>query len=205
MATTAGSTFPFRPIGGPGGSRTSAHKVAPLDPSITIQSGDVLVIATATNDVEVDNVNPGAATDIYGIFDIGPKATEPTAAATIDRDLSPGPDVDDVWHSANVILALPGQRFAGNMAETVTPNDHTGVYADDVNIDAAIRESTEGYAILTENPGADTVCARTMDYVNPQVDTANADNIFSFGREAGVGLTNPRMEFYFLVASTCFG
>jgi len=202
MATLAGSVFPMAPVGGPGGTKSADHVVAPLDVSETITAGDILTIVAATRDVEDTNTDPGAGS-IFGVAVLSAD-TNAVSVAAVDRDERIGPDASGDWHAINVALALPGQRFQGNVVAGAA-TDETGVYADNVHIRLGVVEAdTSGYAAIDQ---ADTtnVAVFTMGYVNPQVDVTDANNAYAFGREAGVGLTNPRVEFYFIAVETVFG
>lgn len=192
MATTAGSTFPMAPKMG-AGAKSAPLTVIPLDVSETISLGDVLVVVAATNDLADSNSASG------GIFGIALAAA--VTIATVDRDAPPGPDLAGDEHVINVALATPGTPFLGNMVENSTPNDHTGVYADDLRRICDIEQSTEGFACL-----ADTVAATvafSMKYASPQYLVSSS--VWQHGRSAGVNIINPRVEFVFTAADTVFG
>ena len=200
MATTLGTTYPIAPVSRKG-HQGSTLCVEPLDPGISAGAGDILVIDGTTADMNVDNTPDG--TKIFGVAVLSPKA-EVTAAATIDRDRSPGPDESDTWHSVNVALALPSQVFAGNIINE-SAADETGVYADNIHQNFDIAESTDGYACLEIDGTPGGICAFSLRYASPQYDNQASTPAFSLGREAGVGVINPRVEFMFLVDATVFG
>lgn len=201
MATTAGTVFPFKPIARKG-MQGSALSVDPLDIDETIQAGDVLVVIAGTRDLADDNTATAA---IYGVAVCSP-STDIVSVGTVDRDFSPTsptPDAAGNWHSLNVALALPGQLFEGNIIETAT-GDETGVYADNIHVLLPINPSTDGYACIEANtPGTGVVF--TMRYRSPQYDNQAASPTWNTGPEAGVGIINPRAEFYFQAIATVFG
>ena len=209
MATTAGTVQPMRPVGGSGSGKAATQMVCPVDPSVEIQNGDILVPDEAgpTGDMQVEN---DAAIGIFGIAMVRDNAAV-TAAATIDRNGSNIPttaEVAGVIHTVNVALAMPGQRFAGTLIANGV-GDHTGVYVTDIRdpVGHNVEESTDGYACI-ELAADSGPCAFIMEYVSPQTDTTGLIGAVGeqrLGREAGVGLLNPRVIFIFPTAYTVFG
>ncbi len=192
MATTAGSNSAMAPAKSSRG-RASALTVVPMNASEAVQNGDVLVADGTTKDLAVSNTATGAI--------IGVAVGGGTSVATVDRDAQPGADLSGNEHVLNIALALPGTVFAGNMVENGTPNDHTGVYADDLRRTCDIEESTQGFACLADLTAS--VVAVTLAYVSPQM--LASTSTWQHGRSAGVNILNPRMEFAFLTGDTIFG
>jgi hypothetical protein len=177
-----------------------------LDVSETITAGDILTLVAATGDLADANTTEtsalqGANGRIFGVAVLSP-STNAVSAATVDRNegaTSPGPDASGNWHSVNVALALPGQLFEGNIVAGA--NDETGVYIDNVHETYGVIESDAGYACIDQADTTNPV-AFTMRYRSPQYD--NVNDVWVYGPNAGVGILNPRAEFYFLVSATVF-
>lgn len=201
MANTL-KTYPIRPAGGYGSANAAYVTVEAVEPGIAFQNGDVLVIdAASSNDPEVNNAATGV---IFGVALVRDSAVV-TGKSSIDRDGSNIPDDSGEVDTINVALAMPGQRWQGSMIQT-GPADHTGVYADDIHDAFGLLESdaTGGLhgCIDFSVTGANAV-AYTLGYVTPQTDQSTGNMVY--GREAGVGLSNPRVNFVFLVDKTVFG
>lgn len=179
------------------GHQGSALSVYPIDASVVMQAGDIVVVDSITRDMQTPTTDPTG--DIFGVAMLSPKAAT-TTASTIDRDANVGPDINGSHHALNVALALPGQLFAGNIIDTSVAN-HTGVYVDDLRRQLAVGQSTLGYWCVEDSPTDPVVL--TMDYITPQYDSVNG--VWAYGRAAGVGVINPRVTFYFIVTATIFG
>ncbi len=197
MATTAGTTFGIAPAF-TGGPRAPQHTVIPIDPSNVIQDGDVIVCDGTTGDAVANNA---PTVNILGVARI--KGSQ-TAAATINREAGTGPDVNGVEHVVNIALALPGTMFQANIMDA-SATDHTGVYQDDIRalVGHELGESTQGHACV-ENDANTNVVVYVLSYVTPQFDIVASPNLWRYGRLAGVGMTNPRANIFFLADATSF-
>lgn len=171
--------------------------VIPMDPGQPFENGDIITIDSGTRDANVDN-EAAAAGRVFGIA----KVKAVTANASIDRDAQPGIDVAGTASALNVMLALPGTVFQGNIIDTGI-NDHTGVYLNDIRLGLETLESTEGFACIEDAVAA--VQVFTLAYVSPMWDTLATVPQWNHGREAGVGVENPRVQFIFVVDNTVFG
>ena len=203
MATIAGTVFPFEPVSRKG-MQSAAMEVFPLEASETFQAGDVVVADGTTRDLTMDNTIATPTGLILGVIQIS-ASTDITANATIDREFagtSPTADAAGTYHSANIALALPGQLFAGNIIET-SIGDETGVYVDNVRVHLPIVEATDGYAAIEANT-VGTGPVYTVRYGSPQYDNQATPARWRYGHEAGVGVINPRVEFYFVGLATVF-
>lgn len=190
---TANTVFPFEAAGNGTDSGSNPMVTIPAEASTAFQKGDVVIIDGTSKDADVDNTPTGGA--IFGI--VSDSATGFTSPATINRDGNRADgDIVNVW------LAAAMARFQGNIVPAAT-GDYTGVYATSLRADMAIVEETatgDGFAALDEGG---TGVAYTLEYVSPQYDTVNS--VWSYGREAGVGLLNPRVVFTFHNDATVFG
>lgn len=208
MAITAGTVFPITPAGGDGGLASGSQLVCPLDPAQVVQAGDILLIDGTTKDLVVANADPAGTSLIYGVAMASGGGF--TAASTIDRDQE-GVSTDSAGsrHTLNVALALPGEKFTGNVVQTATV-DETGVYQDNINTQMSIVQAdvtaptTTDFAAL-DQPAAGTNCVHALYYTSPQFLTGGSPELWQYGRLAGVGIANPRMTFYFLVDATVWG
>ena len=204
MAFTSGTTFPMAPAH-PSGSGANKQLVVPIDTTETeMRSGDVLVVVAATRGVRELNTADGrtAAQVIMGIAQL-PARGEITVTGTIDPLAPPGPNVDGTISTVNVSLALPGAEFYGNLMDGA--DDEVGVAADNLRRLVEIIESpsTDLVGTLDITATAGDLVAFTLEYGSPQfLGTAGP---WQHGREAGVGITNPRMKFTFVTEATIFG
>jgi len=189
-------------MGGESGVRSIPTMTMPCDPSVAFSDGDIIIADTGgpTGDAQVSNAATGA---IIGVA----MCKGFTANATINRDgnvavggAAPGATL--TGDLINVALALPGQAFQGNFIASAVPADKTGVYATDLRIAAGqdVDESSDGYACVS-GATANPVCW-VQEYVTPQYDIVLSK--WKYGREAGVGVTNPRVVFRFIAAGTVF-
>jgi len=194
MAITAGTVQPIAAAPGARGTSSVAMATIPCDPSDAFLPGDILAINAATRDVSVAATPVAAAGTIFGVA----MCKSFTSAATIDRN---GQVNDDL---INVALAVADARFAGNVV-TGTATDETGVYVDNIRVKLGLIRTDAGggtyFAIEQSSTGVDVVYP--LEYVTPQFDTTGQD--WQYGREAGVGMLNPRVIFMFLYNATVFG
>jgi len=190
MATTAGSNWPMAPAKTVRGQAV-ASTVIPLDPTEVISIGDVITRDATTKDAVDSNA---ATTGVIGVAISGG-----TGATTIDRAEGTTVDLNGTIHALQIALALPGTMFAGNLCGASVA-DLTGVYQTDMRQLRAIQESTQGFCVLS-NTATDSV-TYTMAYVAPQ--RVVSTGVVNWGHEAGVGVVNPRVEFFFTTADTIF-
>ena len=189
MAVTAGTTFPIQPLGGSGGVQSHGMLNLPPDPSVEFVAGDVITIDVGTRDAQVAAI---PATGILGVVLLNPGSPY-TAPATVDRDAD--------W--VTVALAHPNRLFEGSLIDT-GPNDATGVYATDVRVQLPfLNNGVTGETFLCLEQAGATPAVFTWEYRDPH--SIGKTEAAGFGREAGVGKTNPRVSFFFLLDATVFG
>ena len=202
MAQTAGSNFPMEP-GSPSGQGASRSMVIPIDTTETeMRTGDVLTVVAATRHVRELNTADGrtAAQVIIGVAQL-PGRGEIAVTGTIDPEAQPGPNVDGTIDVVNVALALPSAEFTGNVVTATS--DQVGDADEDLRRLTEITESTQGYAVLDTTAAAGDTVAFTLQYTNPQYLVASTR--WQYGRNAGVGIINPRVRFVFVTEATVFG
>ena len=185
MAITVGSILPISPLSPYGGTTAVPMTQMNPEPGSVFTDGDVLVIDATANDPIPDNT-PGTVA-IIGVYN-GSVDNPYTAPATVDRNAD----------FISVYLALPGTRFAGSLV-AATGTDVTGVYGTDINVVTTLVESDTASGAFGCLDSGNTTAAETfvLSY-SRQLDGSD-------GPESGVGVTNPRASFHFLVASTVFG
>jgi hypothetical protein len=166
--------------------------VVPMKASEALVAGDIIIMTAGY--AEDSN---SATSGIFGVAML--PTSHVTAAATINDDQTPGPDTAGTWHTLNVALAWPNQKFAGNVIDAATA-DHTGVYADDNFKALEVAPSSDNFACVEDAVANPVVYG--LGYVTPQWDIANS--AWKYGRLAGVGITNPRIQFVFLATTTVF-
>lgn len=204
MAFTTGTTFPMAPAH-PSGSGANKTTVIPIDTTETeMRNGDVLVVVAATRHVRELNTADGrtAAQVIIGIAML-PGVGEVSVTGTIDPLAQPGPNRSGTIDVVNVSLALPGASFHGSIIDGA--NDQVGDADEDLRLLTEIIESptTDLFACLDITSTAGDLVAFPMEYASPQyLGTAGP---WQYGRNAGVGITNPRVKFHFVAEATVFG
>ncbi len=202
MPQTAGSNFPMT-AASPSGQGANKQTVIPIDTTETeMRHGDVLVVVAATRHVRELNTADGrtAAQIIIGVANL-PGTGEVSVSGTIDPLAQPGPDRSANINVVNVSLALPGAMFTANVIEA--DNDQTGDADEDLRLQTEISESTQGFACVDITSDAGDLVAFTMQYASPQYLVASTR--WQHGRNAGVGIVNPRVQFCFLTEATVFG
>jgi len=199
MASTAGTTFPLKPVGGAGGTLAVDLLTLECEASETFNDGDIIAIDTAGSNGAISPASvTGASVASNKVFGVANCKTF-TSAASIDVDGDLNDDLIQVYP------AWPGRRFAGNIMAGAADVD--GVAGTDLrNQFGILLDATDKNWVIDNTDTTDPV-TMVIEYVSPQFETLSTDANYGlpkYGRHAGVGVTNPRVVFMFLNSATYF-
>lgn len=205
MAIALNTVQPIAPAPGARGVASVAMATIPCLAATAFKPGDILVIDAGTRDATLSASPVAAASTIFGVA----TTRAFTSNATINKDgnvVTGGgaPGAAYGGDCINVALATADARFAGNIV-TGTATDEVGDYVANIRLKLGLirTDAPSGALMAIEQSSTGVDVVYTLEFTSPQRE--NTTGVWQYGRNAGVGITNPRVIFMFLYNATVFG